>query len=401
MIEDKKLLNFARKLGTPLYVYDGEIIRNRLKRLCGAFSGFEISYYFKANPNPAIGQILASMNTGVCVASIQELDLALQANFLPSKITYGGPGKTRSDLEKAIDANVEIIDIESELELKTVEELGANLNKKIKVLLRINPLHGPESAGEIMSGIPSKFGFDEENLIEKLKGMKFKYVEIIGIHAHLGSQVFDYPSIIDHYKNVAIFSKIVANELDFKLKMINFGGGFGIPYYTDKPSLNLDVLGQSIKDTLDSVFPNHKPLFSIEPGRYLLAESGIFLTTIVDKKKSRGVNFLIVDSGISGFSRPAMPWAQQHNCRILSKSKISSNDKYKVVGRSCLEADVLCIEAKLPNPDVGDIIAVQNSGAYGYTMSMLYWSSLTLPAEVLFFKKKCMIIRDRQGVIRS
>ncbi|MCK5020826.1 MAG: alanine racemase [Candidatus Peribacteraceae bacterium] len=400
MIEDEKLLNVAREIGTPLYVYDGEIILNRLKRLCAAFPGFEISYYFKANPNPAIGQILANTNTSVCVASIQELDFALKAKYIPSKITFGGPGKTRKDLEKAIDANVEIIDIESELELKTVEELGADLNKKIKVILRINTLHGPESAGEIMSGIPSKFGFDEEKLIEKLKGLKFKYVEIIGIHAHSASQVFDCPSIIDHYKNVAIFSKNVANELDFKLKIINFGGGFGIPYSTDQPPLNLDVLGQSIKDTLDSIFPNHKPIFCIEPGRYLLAESGTFLTTIVDEKNSRGVNFLITDSGISGFSRPAMPWAQQHNCSILSKSKISSNDKYKVVGRSCLEADVLCIEVKLPNPDVGDIIAVHNSGAYGYTMSMLYWSSLTLPAEVLFFKKKCMIIRDRQGVIR-
>lgn len=399
MIDDKKLLDIARTIGTPLYVYDGSIILERLEKLRRAFSGFEILYSLKANPNPAVGQILAESNLGVCVSSIQELDFALIAKFLPSNITFGGPGKTLKDLETAIIANVGIIDIESEQELKITEILGKSLKRKIKVTIRINPRQGTEYAGEIMSGIPSKYGFDEEELIERLKGIKYKYLEIMGIHAHLGSQILDYSSILNHYKNIAIFSKKVSSELNFELKIINFGGGLGVPYSIDQAPLNLDFLGRSVKITLDSIFPDQKPLFFIEPGRYLVAESGIFLTTIVDKKKSRGVNFLITDSGISGFARAAMPWAQQHICSILTKSKLPRIGIYKIVGRSCLLSDVLCEEAKLPDPDIGDIIAVNNAGAYGYTMSMLYWASLTMPAEVMLYNEKYRIIRDRLGII--
>ncbi|MCK5561957.1 MAG: FAD-dependent oxidoreductase [Thermoplasmata archaeon] len=402
MIGDNEVSTIIRKYETPLYLYDKDIIIDRVNMVRKAFPKFELAYSFKANPNPAIAGILAKANVSVGVGSIKELLLARKSGFPLNKIIFGGPGKTSKELTIVLKAKIDTIDIESERELRDLEKLGEKYKKKIKVSLRINALHRPTYAREIMSGVPTKYGFDEEAVVDNIKKIKLKYVKIEGVHAHLASQVLNLNSIVTHYEKVAKLSKQIATLLNFKLKLVNFGGGFGIRYSTEDQILNLNLLGQKIREKLNVVFPEkEKPRFRLELGRFFVAESGIFLTKIVDKKLSRKVKFLITDAGINSLSRPAMPWADQHPCSIITKMDAPSKNIYKVVGRSCLAADVLCEEVGLQDPEINEIIAIHNAGAYGYTMSMQFWSGLTMPIEVLHSNNNFKLIRDRRGNIKK
>ncbi len=376
----------AKRFGTPLYVYNADIITDRLNRAREAFNGIDIWFSVKSNPNPAILRLLANLGVGAAATSLKEMELAVSAGYANKRTVFGGPGKSRSELEYAIRRGI-MIDVESLRELRIIEDLAGQLQGKVPVSIRVNVLHKPSKAGELMAGIPSKFGFDEENVRDILIRETLQHVEICGIHAHPASQVLDSKFFLDHYGKVARLSKELAEAIGFQLKFINFGGGLGIPYSSDESPLDLRMLGRQTVKILSSEFAlrdEHRPELQIELGRYLVAESGIFLTEIVDLKASRGINFVITDSGISGLSRPAMPWAQQHPCSIVSKQNQSPTSAYKVAGRTCLPSDILCENALLPDPRPGDILAVHNAGAYGYTMSMLSWASSKVPAEVLF-----------------
>jgi diaminopimelate decarboxylase len=378
--------SIATRFGTPLYIYSADIIKDRLNRLRDAFNGFDIWFSVKSNPNIGILKLLAKLGVGAGATSLSEIELALSAGFPTGRIAFGGPGKNRPEIELAIRNGI-TIDIESLRELRLVDDMASHLQEKVPISIRVNVLHRPSQAGEFMAGIPSKFGLDEENVKDVLAHETMRHVEICGIHAHPASQVLDPLFFLDHYTRVARLSKDLAAALGFRLKFINFGGGLGIPYSEVENAIDLRTLGHQTLRALSSEFPSSggdRPELQVELGRYLVAESGIFLTEIIDLKASRGTNFIITDSGISGLSRPAMPWAQQHPCSIVSKRNLPSAGTYTIVGRTCLPSDVLCEKASLPNPTPGDVLAVHNAGAYGYTMSMLLWSGLTPPVEVLF-----------------
>jgi diaminopimelate decarboxylase len=397
LLGDQTLLEVAGRFGTPLYLYDSRIILDRLKRITDAFPDFEILYSLKSNPNPFIATILARSGMSAEVGSVAELRTALSAGFPPGKITFGGPSKRESELEEAVASGVATIDVESLSELRAIEDLGVKHQRRIPVTLRINTLYRPAVAGELMAGGPSEFGIDEENLIENLKGTRFNYVDYQGVHAHVASQVLDAEALAVHFSNLAHIAKKFSSELGFELKIINFGGGIGVPYARREQNVALGELGRKIRRTMSEAFGHlkEKPRLQMEPGRYLVAESGIFLTRILDKKYSRGTNYLITESGISGFSRPAMPWAQQHLCSIVSKQDVLPVENFKVVGRSCLPSDVLSESTPLPDPQPGEILAVSNTGAYGYTMSFLLWASQLPPIEVVFHDGKLTVARER------
>lgn len=397
MIGKANVASVAKQLGTPLYLYDANIILDRTKRVQRAFPNFGLFYSVKANPHPAIVKILAGLGLGAGVASLDEIKLAMELGFPLEDIAFGGPGKRYNELSECVRSNIGMVNVESEIELLRLEELGKALQKEVPVSIRINTMHRPRSAREFMAGGPSQFGIDEEKVIQKLRKLQCHYVKYQGIHTFVASQVLDYSSLIKHFARVAKISKDIAGALDFELKVINFGGGFGVPYSQDETHLDLNHLGEQIDSVLSEAFLGNvnKPKFCIELGRYLVAECGIFLTEILDVKGSRGHKFVITDSGISGLSRPAMQWAQHHPCSIVSKVGEQETGTYDIVGPSCMPSDVLCENVGLPDPKPGDVLAVRNAGAYGWTMSMLLWSSQVTPIEALFHEGQLHVIRKR------
>ena len=386
VIGDQTVSSVVRRFGTPLYLYDSGLILNRLRIVKEAFPGFDISFSVKSNPNPYILALLSKNGCYADVASPLELKSALENGFTPEVITYGGPGKRSSDLEAAVKAKVGIIDVESRRELQILDELGTEYQKSVSATLRVNTSYRPVEAGEIMTGEPTKFGFDEEILAKEMTHIPREVVQLRGIHVHVASQVLDSSVLLNHYKRTAELSRALSLELGFDLGIINFGGGIGVPYSTNESPVDLFYIGTETAGFLSTLFSGtHRgPNFQLELGRFLVAESGIFLTKVIEVKQSRGINFVITDSGISGLSRPAMAWAQQHPCTIVSKCDTAATDYYKVVGPSCLAADVLCEKVELPDPQPGDILAIHNAGAYGFTMSLILWASQSIPKEVVF-----------------
>jgi diaminopimelate decarboxylase len=387
MLSDKELLLSAiNKFGTPLYLYDGAVAFERSKQLKTAFKGFDILYSLKSNPNPTLAGILSQNCDGAEVTSLHELDVALRSGFVREKITYGGPGKSLQEFNNAIEKGIDCIDLESEREI----EIASNVLSTIKgnkpcFTLRVNTSHKPSQAGEFMAGESSVFGIDEEDVLTITKKHS---TPLSGIHAHVASQVLNTKSLVRHYRKTAELALKLSNELRFDLQIVNFGGGIGVPYSSEFPPIDIAELGELSCEAIEEVFKEVKsrPRLQLEIGRYLVAECGTYYTEIVDIKKSRGKNYIITDCGINGFSRPAMKWAEPHRCSIVSREKETASASYIVTGRSCLPSDILCADAKLPKPKIGDIIAVHDAGAYGYVMSLLAWSSRGKPKEVVYWE---------------
>ncbi|MFC1678716.1 hypothetical protein ACFL2T_00655 [Elusimicrobiota bacterium] len=391
----------TRKYGTPTYVYDGDVALAKLAEVRHAFKGIEILFAFKANPNPGLLRVFAHAGVGADVASMGELRLALKAGFRPRDIVLGGPGKPASELEEAVRVGVGAINVESDREIRLLADIGRRQGSKARVIIRVNTRHRPPIAGELMAGGASRFGIDEEVVSKRLGRLKSRFVEYLGIHAHVASQVLDANSLIAHYGKLAKIAKNISAQLGFPLKVLNFGGGLGVPYGPKEHHLDLRKLGSRTSAVLASAFPatTCRPRFQLELGRYLVAECGLFLTEVLEVKCSRGKRFVITDSGINGLARPAMPWAQQHPCTLLARRKRSPTQRCVVVGRTCLPSDVLCQSARLPTPRPRDVIVVRNCGAYGYTMSMVLWASLTPPTEVLIARGK--VVEVRAGLCQS
>ena len=391
MLGSKSVRSIVKEFGTPLYLYDGEIVLNRLALVRAAFPDFEVLYSFKANPNQALAQLLANANTGAELASISEVEVALGSGYKPSQITLGGPGKRRDEMQQAVLQGVGTIDIESERELQELEAIGTDLKKSISATLRINTDFSLKATpGERMAGTASQYGIDESAILQILARTQLRYVRIEGLHVHIASQVLDQTDLHGHYVYTAELAKRLSADLGFAIKVINFGGGIGIPYSTEQTPMDLFTLGTNLRRSLSSLFPDPRlrPRFQLELGRFLVASSGVFLASVVEIKRSKGTVFVITDGGISAFSRPAMPWAQQHPCSIASKQGQVPTGRYKVVGRSCLPADVLCESVELPDPQAGDTIVIHEAGAYGYSMSMLLWASQSRPREILYNAKE-------------
>jgi diaminopimelate decarboxylase len=389
------VLDIVEKYNTPLYVYDGEIIKMKYNLIKNYLPNFDIFYSMKANPNISICSLFKSLGAGVEVASGGELHLALKVGFRPEDIIFVGPGKTNEEIKSAIKANIYAIVAESVNELKRIDDISKKEGKNASVMIRINTKTWRGLAPEIMVGGPSKFGIDEEKVIQLVGSMILNNLKIIGIHVYTASQVLDLTSILESMKYTLKLAQYYAEKLNFKLNCTDFGGGWGIPYKEDEKELNVKYLADGINNIVQKLGVDLKNTrLIIELGRYLVAESGIYLTKIIDIKKSRGKKFVITDGGINQQIRPAF-MKLNHPTKIVNKLNQKNTEIVDVVGPLCTPLDVLAKDIALPNPEIGDIIGIFNSGAYGFSMSMLNFHSHPWPAEVLIVDGKVFLIRER------
>ena len=384
-IEDVSLDDISKVEETPFYIYSQEKISetyNSLKNTLGA----DIFYSVKANSNQAILKLMNKLGAGADVVSIGELKRAMDAGIKVKNIIFEGVGKSRQDLLFAINADIRFINIESLEEIETINEIAVSLNKTVNVGIRINPNIDSHSLDKISTGKKTdKFGISVDEL-DKIftKLNNSKNINLLSVSCHIGSQINN----IDIFKKVFKCMKDIANTFinaGFKIQHVNLGGGFAVKYNENDKEINL----QELKNVISNYFKNVSYKISFEPGRYLIANAGILVTTILTCKSSGGVNYLITDAGMNTLIRPALYNAvhEIEAANKLSEKKIS----YTIAGPICESSDIFARNVLLTKQNTGNKLFIKDTGAYASVMASNY-NSRCLPAEILVNKNDFCII---------
>jgi diaminopimelate decarboxylase len=394
-IQDHSVTELASKYETPLYAYDGNIIQNNLLAVRTAFPDFNIFYSIKANPNPTICKLLADNQCGADVSSGGELSLALKVGFKPKNIMFVGPGKTDKEIEYALSCGIGTIVAESINELKRIDKIAVRMSRDVDVMVRINTSTKVDISPVRMVGGASQFGIDEEDAVIQLKSFLSNHVSIVGIHVYSASQILDSAVLFRVFEDIIRTAKRISDEVGFSLRMIDMGGGFGIPYCKDEKPLDISRLGAQVQEAImKHGIDTRKTSLALELGRFLVGRAGTFLTKVIDVKESRKRTFVITDGGINFLMRPAF-YKLNYPTLVVNKITEEPIQKCTVVGPLCTPFDQLATDIDLPSVQIGDIIGIFRTGAYGYSMSMVTFLSHPSPAEVLILDGKDYLIRRR------
>ena len=390
-IEGTSLYDLVKVCQTPFYVYSQQKIINQVNKT-KEILGNNIFYSIKSNSNQAILKLMNSLDIGADVVSVGELKRALEAGFDPNKIIFEGVGKSDQDLLYAIHKNIRLINTESLEEIKLLDNLANEKNKIVDIGVRLNPDVDGETLSKISTGKKTdKFGIEFENLDKIIKLVKScKNLNLIGISCHIGSQI----SKIEAYRNTFSQMKMAANkfiESGINIKHVDLGGGFHVKYEDSDPDFNIEL----VKEELDNCFTQTNYELSFEPGRYLIAEAGVTVTSIVTIKNNGGINYLIVDAGMNTLIRPAMYGAHHEILAIDVKSEEIMD--YAIAGPICESSDVFLKNIKLAKQKIGNLLVIKNTGAYGKVMSSNY-NSRPLPSEILINNDNYAIIYSPEKI---
>jgi diaminopimelate decarboxylase len=395
IIPKEEVCKIVKEIELPAFLYFRKVIKRKYEELSDCLpKSFAIHYAFKANPNRQVLEVVRSLGGGADVASLGELKLSLEAGFPPDKIEFTGPGKTVEELSFAIEAGLSSINAESISEIDKILNLCRRKKRSANVGIRLNPRHKSISSGMKMGG-DTQFGIIEDDLekaislIENGKG----YLHFNGLHMHLGSQFLESERLISNFRFILEKAIEIANRYKINLKKINFGGGWGVDLFCNKPALDLGFLKERLLDLFagskdQRYFENTK--FIVEPGRFLVAECGIYVVKVLYKKNGYKREFLIVDGGMHQNYLAAGGIGQVIR-RNLEVDVLPENNRYRegtakytVAGVLCIPDDVLASELELQKGlREGDILLFYNSGAYGYSASPLNFLSHTVPQEMV------------------
>ena len=350
-----------------------------------------LHYAIKANPFPSLVQLMSTQVSGFDVASRKEMLLAIQTGMPADKISFAGPGKTAEDIEAAIIAGV-TLHVESTGEITKVELAAGQLSLKANIAIRVNPKFELKSSGMKMSGGAKPFGIDEEQVPQILKELNLTKINLRGFHIFAGSQNLNAEAILSAQQQtfmlaeelVALSSKITKGKIDY----LNIGGGFGVPYFANEKSLDVTA----IANNLESLLKKHETLVDgleliLELGRYLVAEAGIYVCKVVDKKVSRGTNYLVCDGGLHHHLANSGNFGQviRKNYPVVIGNKLKGDvqELVNIVGPLCTPLDILADKIMLPKASMGDYVVVFQSGAYGATASPKDFLSQPQVSELL------------------
>ncbi len=398
-MNDYELLDIAQKFGTPLYVYDGDKIIKQYNTLKNTLpQDFEIFYSMKANPLLGICQLFNALNSCIEVASIGELYMALAAGFTQDKIIFTSPGKSFDELEYAIKEQIYSINVESTAEAEIINQLAAQRNVKVDISLRINPNFDAGGSSIKMSGVPTQFGIDQAAIAEAFGTLSLlPNINIIGIHIYTGTQALNAEKILYSMEQIISLAIDLSYNYGFPLKFLDLGGGFGIPYFKGETALDMVslkegfcVLWNKYKERLT------KTRVAVESGRFLLAESGVYLTRVLYTKECRENKYIVCDGGSNQHASSAFLGRHIRNnfpMHVLNKS--GAEEEVNIVGSLCTPTDILGQKVILPHIVPGNIIAIEKSGAYGLTQSPGNFLSHPLPAEVIQYNGETYTLRER------
>jgi diaminopimelate decarboxylase len=393
--------DLAAQFGTPLYVYDLDVVERQLGALAAVLPDrVELAYAVKANPALAVVAHLGRLGTGADVASGGELATVLRAGIEGDRIVMTGPGKRDDELRAAVAAAVRAVTVESLGELTRLEEIARDAGRVQPVLLRAAVgeqarlervrLVGDDGAG--------KFGMDEADLMVAAgRAVASPYLDLLGVHAFGASNVLDAPALLEHVAATVRLARRLATRFGAHLRLIDAGGGLGIPYEPHEESLDLVRLGRGLATitgewTSDAVLADTRLL--LEPGRFLVGPAGAYLARVVDRKTVGGSVVAVLDGGVHHVLRPALV-GQEHRIRTFGAGA-GRMVPVTVAGPLCSGLDVFSHGAVMTPPDVGDLVAILDVGAYGFTESMPLFLSHPMPAEVAVRGGQVALIRPRQ-----
>jgi diaminopimelate decarboxylase len=391
----------AEEYGTPFYLYHGEMISERVRRVHESL-GTEVSYSLKANPSLGVCQLIASeREAGAEVASSGELAVALAAGFEPEDIVFAGPGKTDDELGRAVNEGIFAVNVESLGEIDRLAGIAREAGKSIGVGLRINPEAQLMGSGMRMGGTVGQFGMDQTELGEAVrKTLGRDELTLRGVHVYTATQVFEVEPLLEHCRNILKISLQAADLAGHPLEMVDFGGGFGVPYFEKMSEFDLDTFAEGFRELLSSYRPDPRLKgcrFLFELGRYLVADAGVYVTRAVDVKETRGKTFVVTDGGmnhhLTATGNMGQVFRKAYPLLNLTRMEGVPEEGVAVAGPCCTPLDMFGNNIPLAAPEVGDLIGVFYSGAYGFSASNLGFLSHPSPAEVLLWGGEAHLLR--------
>jgi diaminopimelate decarboxylase len=390
--------DLAQQFGTPLFAYDAEIARRQLAAVRAAFgTRVEVLYALKANPCVRVARALRLAGAGAELASGGEVLLARAAGFDGAAMQFAGPGKSAADLAVALEAGVGTLNVESAAEYAAVRALAQEQRVRPGVALRVNLSQQATGARVRMTGGSKKFGIDESAVLPLAQAIvRDDVCELRGLHVYGGSQNFDAASWVASARALTAVAQRVEQGIARPLAQLNFGGGFGIPTVDGDPSFDLVAAGRGAGDLVRGAREDQG--FSIELGRYLVAECGVYLTRVLDVKESGGKRFAIVDGGMHHFGAAAGLGAvikRAYPVVACAQPDARATAPWSLGGPLCTPADELGADVALPQLHAGDLIAVLLAGAYGFTFSPTLFLSHPTPAEVVVEDGVAQLARAR------
>ncbi len=386
--------------GSPSYLYNVDSmiesynnIREKLDKK------YELFYSLKANPNISIVKAFYENGLGAEVSSRTELETALLAGIPSQKIIFVGPGKTTSELERAIDLGLLAIVSESIEELEFISKYSESRNLKTNVMLRVNPSFEASGSALAMGGKPRQFGIDEEIVIKESKYIKdLRGITIIGAHIYVGTRFLNYKDIIRNSENILKTIISLQDIFGYPFDLIDIGGGWGVPYFDNEAELDLNNLIIELNNLSSNIIKSQfRGKVIIELGRYLTASHGVLLTTVNYIKESRGVKFAITDGGTNiQLGAVGLGGFVKRNFPIINiTAPKNKSEEFYITGPLCTPTDTVAKNITISLSGHGNIIATLQSGAYGPTASPIYFLGHGYPAEIIIKNNSLHLVRVR------
>ncbi len=390
------VIDLSNMQGTPFYVYDLEIIRQNYSLLrTQLIDRFDIFFAVKANPSLAICSLMNSLGAGAEVVSEGEISVALATGFPPERVIFNGPGKTDQAILKGIDAGIGLFNVESITDLKRIEQHARSAGRCVNVCIRINPTFGSSDACISTGGGAQKFGTDEEQIDELVRAsMNSAFIELKGIHIFEGSQVMESQQLVASMRNTVGLARKLADQYNLPFTDINLGGGIGVGYGHNSSEFDLGSFCQSLNSLAVEEASNIR--FILELGRYLVADSGVYVAKVLDVKESQGQHYVITDGGINHAMLPITK--NQYPILLVNRVDEASTVPSYIGGPLCTSADLTTEAISLPNAKPGDLVGMFMAGAYGFSASMLNFLSFPMPAELVVDNSRASVARDRGDV---
>lgn len=383
--------SLAKEYGTPLYVYDFDYIEKQFNSLKEAFKARKslICYAAKANSNLSVLKHVANLGAGCDCVSIGEVKRALYAGVAKYKIIFSGVGKRDEEIQEALKEDILMINLESEEEMHRVEMIAKELNKVARISIRVNPNIDPKTHPYISTGLhENKFGVDLDSAKRMyIYAKKSAYLDPVGTHFHIGSQITD----INPFKEASkVLADLVRNlkSLDIEIKFFDIGGGIGIRYKDESTIQPYDYV-QAIFENLSGL----DVTVTCEPGRFLVGNSGYFLTKVLYEKRNEDKRFVIVDGAMNDLIRPTL-YSAYHEIELVGSNN-EQISKADIVGPICESGDFFAKNIELPQTKHNDLLVIKSAGAYGFTMSSNY-NTRGRAAEVALQNGKSRVIRARE-----
>lgn len=399
-------VNLVEEFQSPLYVYDEELIRRKCRAFIEAFrdSGFsyQVAYASKAFCTMAMCQLVEEEGLSLDVVSAGELYTALQAGFPAERIHFHGNNKSIEEIEMALDAKIGCFVADNFYELELLNQLATERGEVAKVLLRITPGVEAHTHEYISTGQQdSKFGFDvisDQALRAIQASVAADSLELLGVHCHIGSQIFETDGFLLAVERVAAFLQDVKEKTGFTCTVANFGGGFGIRYTKDDTPLQPEDYVKAITSKIREEFTKRDiplPELWIEPGRSIIGDAGTTLYRVGSTKEIPGVRkYLAVDGGMTDNLRPAL-YQAVYEAALANRMNETADDLVSIAGKCCESGDMLIWDVKLPVARPGDILAVTSTGAYGYAMANNY-NRIARPAVIFVRDGEAEIVVERE-----